>query len=98
MTESTAESQVLRVVLPAAVKAEFSRRCAERSQGMSERVRQLIVLDLEETESPAQRFEAILSSARRQVAASGLPQPSIEDIDAFIERVRDERIAEGHVS
>ena len=34
MAESTAESQVLRVVLPATVKAEFSRRCAERSQGM----------------------------------------------------------------
>lgn len=97
MSSSAASSQVLRVVLPPSVKDEFAHKCAARSQGMSERVRQLIVRDLEEDASPAEQFQGILASARRKVAASGLPEPSIEEIDAFISQVRKERLEQGLV-
>lgn len=92
------EDSILRVVLPTAVKHEFREKCTSSGQNMSERARQLIIRDLEKPASPAQRLSAVLASAEEKARASELPELTIDDIDAFIDEVRDERIAHGHVS
>ena len=90
--------EVLRFVLPAHVKERFHGKCAQTGQKMSERMRFLVMRDIEEAPTPAGRLADILASARVKNEAAGLAEPSIEDIDAFIETVRDERIGAGLVS
>lgn len=93
-----ATSEVMRVVLPTSLKTRFQDKCSEHGQKMSERMRQLIVQDLAQEESPAEKLDRILASAEAKNKASNLPEPTIEDIDAFIASVRSERIKDGLVS
>lgn len=95
---ATAAGEVMRVILPPAIKSQFQSKCNDHGQKMSERMRQLVVQDLAAQESPADKLSAILASAERKKEASGLPEPSIEDIDAFIDAVRAERISSGLIS
>lgn len=90
--------EVMRVVLPATLKSQFQSKCADQGQKMSERLRQLIVQDLAQEKTAADKLAGILASAAQKNEASGLGEPTIEDIDAFIESVRDERIAAGLVA
>ena len=96
-TVAKERGEVMRVVLHPDMKAEFQAKCKRNGQKMSERTRQLIAQDLAAGQSAAQRLDAILSSAKEKSEASGIPSLSIEDIDAFIERVRSERIEAGAV-
>ncbi len=91
-------SEVMRVVLPSSLKSQFQHKCAEQGQKMSERLRQLIVQDLAQEQTAADRLSSILESAAKKNEASGLPEPTIEDIDAFIDSVRDERVSAGLVA
>lgn len=93
-----ATSEVMRVVLPPQLKAQFQEKCNRQGQKMSERMRQLVVQDLAQSESPADKLDRILASAEVKNKAAGLPEPTIEDIDEFIAAVRAERIEDGLVS
>ena len=90
--------EVMRFVLPASMKERFQDKCAQTGQKMSERMRFLVTRDIEETLTPAGRLADILASARAKGEAAGLAEPTIEDIDAFIDAVRTERIESGLVS
>lgn len=92
-----ATSEVMRVVLSSDLKARFQEKCSANGQKMSERMRQLIVQDLAEEETPADKLSRILQSATMKNRASSLPEPTIDDIDAFIDSVRTERIDSGLV-
>ncbi|WP_455779576.1 hypothetical protein [Gordonibacter pamelaeae] len=98
MTTTTMSGEVMRVVLPPTLKARFQSKCADQGQNMSERMRQLIAQDLAQEATPADRLTAILASAERKNRASGLSTPTIDDVDAFIDAVRAERIRDGIVS
>lgn len=98
MPITAANNEVMRFVLPASTKERFQNKCARRGQNMSERMRYLVARDVEDVSAPAERLSAILSSAREKNAAAGLAEPTIEDIDAFIDSVRFERIEAGLVS
>ena len=65
---------------------------------MSERMRFLVMRDIEEAPTPAGKLANILASARAKGEAAGLAEPTIGDIDAFIDAVRAERIESGLVS
>lgn len=93
-----AASEVMRVVLPPVLKSQFQDKCAKQGQKMSERMRQLIVQDLSQERTAADELAGILASATEKNEASGLSEPTIKDIDAFIESVRDERILSGLVA
>ena len=88
----------MRVVLSPSLKTQFQDRCTRQGQNMSERMRQLIVSDLARDKTPADRLADILASANRKKTANELPEPTIEEIDAFIDSVRNERIKAGLVS
>ena len=98
MATSTTQGEVMRVVISPSLKTQFQDRCIEQGQNMSERMRQLIVSDLAREKTPADKLADILASANRKKMANGLPEPTIEEIDAFIESVRNERIRAGLVS
>ncbi|MEC4175079.1 hypothetical protein VJ918_05360 [Adlercreutzia sp. R21] len=96
-TASTA-GEVMRVVLPPLLKVQFRERCTQQGQNMSERMRQLIAQDVSSEATPAQRLSQILASTQAKNEASALPALSIDDIDAFIDEIREERIAKAHVA
>jgi hypothetical protein len=98
MTTSTTSGEVMRVVLPKALKSEFQDKCSVQGQKMSERMRQLIVQDLSQSKTPADKLADILSSADKKNKASGLAELTIEEVDAFIASVCAERIESGLVS
>ena len=91
MSTPTAMGDVMRVVLSPALKSQFQDRCAEQGQKMSERMRQLIVEDLAREKTPAEKLANILASADRKSKASKRPELTIDEIDAFIESVRNDR-------
>lgn len=97
MPTAVMNDEVIRFVLPSSTKDRFQDRCAQAGQNMSERMRFLVMRDLEEAQAPADRLAGILASARAKSEAAGLAEPSIEDIDAFIDAVRIERIESGLV-
>ena len=98
MSTAAVNDEVMRFVLPARTKERFQDKCAQTGQKMSERMRFLVMRDIEEASTPAARLSGILASARVKNEAAGLAEPTIEDIDAFIDAVRAERIEAGLVS
>jgi len=98
MTSTATSGEVMRVVLSPALKSQFQDKCTRNGQKMSERMRQLIVQDLAQEKTPADKLTEILASADRKKKASGLVEPTINEIDAFIAAVRDDRIKTGLVS
>ena len=96
--EAIVNDEVMRFVVPSGVKARFKEKCARSGQGMSERMRQLVMQDVADVPSASVRLDAILGSARKKGDASDLPVPSIEDIDRYIESIRDERIGDSLLS
>lgn len=86
----------LRTMLTPAMKAEYKAFCAARGQGMSERVRMLILNDMA-GEDAGKRFDSIMASAATKNEASGLKTPSVEEINAFVDGVRAERIGDALV-
>ena len=98
MPTAVVNDEVIRFVLPSSTKERFQGKCAQTGQKMSERMRFLVMRDIEDSPTPADRLAGILASARVKNEAAGLAEPSIEDIDACIETVRTERIETGLVS
>lgn len=98
MTSVITNDEVMRFMVPSATKERFQEKCMRSGQKMSERMRYLVMRDIEEAPTPADRLSGILASARAKNEASGLVEPTIDDIDAFIEQVRTERISTGLVS
>ena len=98
MTTAIANDEVVRFMIPSATKELFQEKCARSGQKMSERMRYLVARDIADEPTPADRLSGILASARAKNEASGLAAPTIDDIDAFIDAVRAERIESGLVS
>ena len=98
MATAVANDEVIRFMVPSDTQEQFQEKCARSGQKMSERMRYLVARDIADEPTPAGRLSGILASARAKNEASGLAEPSIDDIDAFIDRVRTERIESGLVS
>lgn len=88
----SADSRAMRVILPVEIRDKFKAKCESRGQSMSERARQLVVEDIANFKTPAEKFSALLFRAALINEASGYKEPSQEEIDAFIYEVRQERL------
>ena len=91
----SADSRTMRVVLPVEIRDKFRAKCESRGQSMSERARQLVVDDVVDFQMPAEKFSILMSQATEINNASGYPEPTMEEIDAFIAEVRKERLSKG---
>ena len=98
MATAVANDEVVRFMIPSATKERFQEKCARSGQKMSERMRYLVTRDIGEEPTAAGKLSDLLASARAKNEASGLAEPTIDEIDAFIDQVRRERIESGLVS
>ena len=86
-------SRTMRVVLPVEIRDKFRVKCEQRGQSMSERARQLVVDDVLDFQTPADKFSDLMSKAAEINESSGYSEPTMEEIDAFIAEVRQERLS-----
>lgn len=86
-----ADSRTMRVVLPVEIRDKFRAKCERRGQSMSERARQLVVEDVINFQTPAEKFSSLMSQASEINEASSYSEPTMEEIDSFIAEVRKER-------
>ena len=98
MTTAITNDEVIRFMIPSGTKERFQKKCALSGQKMSERMRYLVARDIADELTPTDKLSGILASARAKNEASGLAELTIDDIDAFIDEVRMERIGSGLVS
>ena len=89
----SADSRTMRVVLPVDIRDKFRAKCEGRGQSMSERARQLVVDDVLDFQTPAEKSSSLMSQATEINEASGYPEPTMEEIDDFIAEVRKERLS-----
>ncbi|MDR1713441.1 MAG: type II toxin-antitoxin system RelB/DinJ family antitoxin [Coriobacteriales bacterium] len=84
-------TDVIRLRVDPKTKSEFTEKCAERGTTVSQALRELINRELADGASPAERFQAIMESARLKVESSGIEEPTIDEINEYIAAVRQER-------
>lgn len=95
------KDETIRFVLPSDLKARFIDKCGADETTMSERMRQLVAADVEQDNrerSFGDRFRAITRRAAGKIEAGGIASPSLDDIDAFIDEVRGQRIEQGRLA
>jgi hypothetical protein len=76
------------------MKESLKRLYDQRGITISEAARQMFEHELTRTQSASSQLDAILESAAQKLESTGLPSPSIEEITAYIEKVRAERLAD----
>ena len=84
-------SDTLRIRVEPEFKREVSRMYEQRGTTVSQAVRSFLASELSVYKSSVDAFDAIMASADRKVAASGLREPTIDEINDYIARVRTER-------
>ena len=89
----SADSRTMRVVLPVEIRDKFRAKCEQHGQSMSERARQLVVDDVLDFQTPAEKFSDLMAKAAEINESSGYSEPTMEEIDAFIAEVRQERLS-----
>ena len=81
----------IRVRIEPEKKAALTRLYEARNTNISQEVRSFLDRELEATSDPLSRLDAIMESVDAKLEAYGAPEPTIQDIVAYVERVRVQR-------
>lgn len=92
-----AATDVIRVRIDPQEKELLTRLYAARGTTISHEVRTFLRAELEYSSDPLAALDGIAASARRKALASATPEPSVQDIVAYIDRIREERVREALV-
>lgn len=87
-------TETIQLRIEPSIKQDYERRCRANGQTVSQAVRDLIVADLYADQTPLARLDAIFASAAERREAAGLPEPSVEEVVAFCDRVKQERASQ----
>ena len=87
-------SDSIRVRVDPAFKESVTRMCAQRGTTVSAAVRSFLADELAAYSSASDALEAIFDSADRKLEASGLPEPTVDDINGYIADIRAERVSQ----
>jgi hypothetical protein len=86
-------TDIIRIRLEPELKAAFTKRCAQKGVSASQVLRGFV--QQEATQARAvDRLDALLAKASQKNASSGLSSPTIDDINAYIAKVRKDRYAD----
>ena len=86
-----AATDSIRVRVDPGFKDEVVRMYAQRGTTVSQAIRSFLADELASHNNALAAFDAIMASADAKVAASGMPEPTIEEIDEYIGAIRKER-------
>ena len=86
-----ATDDVIRIRIDAEDKKGLTEMYARRGTTISQAVRTFLKGELQTYQSASDAFDAIMVSADQKLAAASLPEPSIEEINEFVSKIRSER-------
>lgn len=84
-------NEVVRVRIDADKKASLTRMYSAKQTTISEAVRRFLDEELERDKALLDRFDAVMQSADEQAASYGAPEPTIDDIVSYVDRMREQR-------
>ena len=88
----------IRIRVEPEFKDRVSRMYAQRGTTVSAAVRAFLTDELTSYSSAVDAFDAIMASADAKAESSGLSEPTIDDINEYIARIRSERSEQALVS
>uniref|UniRef100_A0A7C9JCE6 Antitoxin n=1 Tax=Muribaculaceae bacterium Z82 TaxID=2304548 RepID=A0A7C9JCE6_9BACT len=84
-------TEVIRIRIEPEKKAALTELFRGRGTNVSQAVRAYFDEELESSAHPLDRFNLIMASADEKLAGYEAPEPSIESIVSYVERVREAR-------
>ena len=87
-------TEIVQFRVEPSVRRDLESRCARRGVSVSQGLRDIVMVDLYGEKPPADELASIIASADEKLDASGLPEPSVDQIVEYCERVRAERSAQ----
>lgn len=97
MSATTGMTEMIRIRIEPEKKAALTRLYQSRGMHISQVVRDFLDDELEAMGNPLDRFDAIMESADKKLGAYNGPEPTIDDIVAYVERVRSARVCDSVV-
>ena len=91
MTAADGKTEVIRIRIEPEKKMALTELYRKRGSSVSQAARDFFDSELSSMASPLDRFDAIRAAADEKLAAYDAPEPSIDDIVAYVERVRESR-------
>ncbi|WP_172135157.1 hypothetical protein [Adlercreutzia sp. ZJ473] len=91
MSAADAMTDVIRIRIEPEKKTALAELYRSRGTNLSQAARDFFDTELESAESPLDRFDAIMAAADEKLDAYEAPEPTIEDIVAYVEKVREVR-------
>jgi len=84
-------TDTIRIRIEPSLKKKLQELCDERGTTLSQIIRDYLVKEAERPLTVADRFDAIITGACAKKDATGLAEPSIDDVNSYIDSVRKER-------
>lgn len=91
MSRAGSMTETIRIRIEPDKKAILTRIYDNRGTSISQAVRDFLDKEIESSADPLDRLNAIFASADAKLDAYGAPEPSVEDVAAYVERVREQR-------
>ncbi len=90
--------ETIRIRIEPEKKAALNRLYKKRGTTISQAARQFFDEELKNTSDPLERFDAIMESTAKKRDAYNAPEPTIDDIVEYVERIRKERAGDSFAS
>lgn len=92
MSEGSGMDDVIRVRIESEKKTALNRVFESKGTTISEEVRRFLDEQLLAESDALDRFDAIMASADERIDAYGAPEPTVDDIVSFVDRIREQRV------
>ncbi len=94
MSATAGMTETIRIRIEPEKKAALTRLYQSRGMHISQAVRDFLDDELEAMGNPLDRFDAIMASVDERLKAYDGPEPTIDDIVAYVEKVRSARVCD----
>jgi len=84
-------TDTIRIRIEPGLKQKLQKRCDVEGITLSQLIRDFLIKEASLPLTTADRFDAIMENARIKTAATGLAEPSIDDINSYISSIRQQR-------
>ena len=84
-------TEMIQIRVPLTLKRDLEDFCARKGVSLSEGARELLSAGLRKDLSVEKRLDKIFEEADERQLASGLPAPTVEEIVAYCDRMKEQR-------
>lgn len=85
-------TDTIRIRIEPQLKNSLQEYCARRGTTISQEIRDYLNKKLLDQASTLERFDALMLSAEKKLESSGLPAPTMDELNAYIKSIREQRI------